>query len=201
MIELEGVYKVYGPSADEAHSRLTKGQSRDDIRNATGNVVALDNVSLRIEPGEILVVMGLSGSGKSTLLRCMNLLVRPEKGRVWIEHEGKRVDLMQVDDERLRKIRQTRMAMVFQSRSLFPWRTVRENVAFGLEIRGDSESTLRKTVDEKLDLVGLGDWKDKSLGELSGGMQQRVGIARALAMNTDIMLLDEPFSGLDPILR
>ncbi len=201
MIELESITKIYGSSRDESLSRLAKGESRDDIRKATGDLVALYDVSLRVERGEILVVMGLSGSGKSTLLRCMNRLVRPDQGAVWIEDEGKRIDLTQADDESLRRIRQTRMTMVFQNRSLLPWRTVRQNVAFGLEIRQMSEEAIRKTVDEKLQLVGLEDWKDKPLDELSGGMQQRVGIARALAMDTDILLLDEPFSALDPLIR
>lgn len=201
MIELEHVTKTYGAEVTAALALLEKGESRDAVRKATGQVVALHDVSLNVERGEILVVMGLSGCGKSTLLRCMNMLVRPDAGRVWIERKGKRIDLTKADDEQLRTIRQTQMAMVFQNRSLLPWRTVRQNVALGLEIRGLSESEIQKTVDEKLDLVGLADWKEKALDELSGGMQQRVGIARALAMETDILLLDEPFSALDPLIR
>ncbi|EAU61841.1 glycine betaine transport ATP-binding protein opuAA [Stigmatella aurantiaca DW4/3-1] len=145
--------------------------------------------------------MGLSGSGKSTLLRCLNGLVRPERGRVLIEGTAPRIDPTAADAETLRQIRLTRVSMVFQQHSLLPWRTLRQNVALGLEFRDLGRAEINAIVDEKLELVGLGDWKDKYPEELSGGMQQRVGLARALATDADILLLDEPLSALDPLIR
>jgi glycine betaine/proline transport system ATP-binding protein len=201
MINVEHVYKVFGPSPREALARLDRGEDRESIRKATGNTIALADVSLDVRRGEILVLMGLSGSGKSTLLRCLNSLVRPDRGRVLIEGSPHRIDPTAADAETLRRIRLTRISMVFQRHALLPWRTLRENVALGLEFRDLARAEIDAIVDEKLDLVGLGDWKDKYPEELSGGMQQRVGLARALATDADILLLDEPLSALDPLIR
>ena len=201
MINVEHVYKVFGPSPREALARLDRGEDRESIRKATGNVIALADASLDVRRGEILVLMGLSGSGKSTLLRCLNSLVRPDRGRVLLEDTASPIDPTTADPETLRRIRLTRVSMVFQRHSLLPWRTLRQNVALGLEFRDLGRPQIDAIVDEKLDLVGLGDWKDKFPEELSGGMQQRVGLARALATDADILLLDEPLSALDPLIR
>lgn len=201
MISIENVYKVFGPSPRDALARLERGEDLESIREATGNVIALADASLEVRRGEILVLMGLSGSGKSTLLRCLNGLVRPDRGRVLLEDTTARIDPIAADAETLRQIRLTRVSMVFQRHSLLPWRTLRHNVALGLEFRGLDRAEIDAIVDEKLELVGLGDWKDKYPEELSGGMQQRVGLARALATDADILLLDEPLSALDPLIR
>lgn len=200
MINVEHVYKVFGPSPKEALARLDHGEDRESIQKATGNVIALAGASVDAREGEILVLMGLSGSGKSTLLRCLNGLVRPDRGRVRIDGPGGPVD-PSADAETLRQIRLRRVSMVFQRHALLPWRTLRQNVALGLELRDLSGAEIEEIVDAKLALVGLGDWKDKYPEELSGGMQQRVGLARALATDADILLLDEPFSALDPLIR
>ncbi|WP_437308380.1 quaternary amine ABC transporter ATP-binding protein [Sorangium sp. So ce388] len=201
MIKVEHVYKAFGASPRGALARLDHGEDREAIRKATGNLVALADVSVEVNPGEILVVMGFSGSGKSTLLRCLNGLVRPDRGRVLIEDGAQEIDLAAADEETIRQIRLKRIAMVFQKHALLPWRTLRQNVALGLELRGLSSAEIDRIADAKLDLVGLGDWKDKHPDELSGGMQQRVNLARALATDADILLLDEPLSALDPLIR
>ena len=201
MIDFEGVYNVFGPSPKDALARLDRGESRDLILEQTGNLIATVDASLTVQRGEILVLMGLSGSGKSTLLRCANALVRPVRGRVLYQDEGQAVDLATADEKTLRRIRMSRISMVFQRFALLPWRTLRQNVAFGLEVKGLKRRDVRRIVDEKLELVGLGQWKDKYTHELSGGMQQRVGLARALATDPDVLLLDEPFSALDPLIR
>ncbi|MBI2944321.1 MAG: ATP-binding cassette domain-containing protein [Candidatus Wallbacteria bacterium] len=201
MIEFHRVTNVFGPSAKVALERLRAGQSRDEILEQTGNLVATAEVTLEVRRGEIVVLMGLSGSGKSTLLRCANALVRPVEGRVLVRDGDEAVELGGADARTLRRIRQRRVSMVFQKFALLPWRTLRGNVAFGLEVQGMPPEQSLPVVDEMLDRVGLSGWKDKCPHELSGGMQQRVGLARALATNADILLLDEPFSALDPLIR
>lgn len=202
MIHFDGVFNVFGPSPADALARLDRGESRDSILEQTGNLIANIDASLEVRRGEILVLMGLSGSGKSTLLRSANALVKPVRGRVMYQDEGdKAVDLATADEKTLRRIRMSRISMVFQRFALLPWRTLRQNVAFGLEVKGVKRKEVRRIVDEKLELVGLGQWKDKYTHELSGGMQQRVGLARALATDPDVLLLDEPFSALDPLIR
>ncbi|MBI3893413.1 MAG: ATP-binding cassette domain-containing protein [Candidatus Wallbacteria bacterium] len=201
VIVFENVTNVFGPSPNDALERLGRGHSRDDILEQTGNLVATQDVSLQVRSGEILVLMGLSGSGKSTLLRCANALVRPARGRVLVNENGGATDLSRADAATLRRIRQRRISMVFQRFALLPWRTLRGNVAFGLEVRGLPWEQTLEIVDQMLELVGLSGWKDKMPHELSGGMQQRVGLARALATNADLLLLDEPFSALDPLIR
>src|SRR5690606_17182464 len=159
------------------------------------------DASLAIEEGEICVLMGLSGSGKSTLLRAVNGLNKVTRGKVLVRDEGRMVDVASCDAATLRRLRMNRVAMVFQQFGLLPWRTVAENVGFGLELRGMAKAERDRIVEEKLAMVSLSQWKDKYAHELSGGMQQRVGLARAFATDAEILLMDEPFSALDPLIR
>ena len=180
---------------------LDSGMPRMQIAERTGIVVGVADASLSVASGEISVLMGLSGSGKSTLLRAANGLNAVTRGQVLIGGSEATVDVAACDAARLRQVRRQRVAMVFQQFALLPWRTVRENVGLGLELRGVSAEERRRIVDEKLALVGLKDWADRYASELSGGMQQRVGLARAFATEADILLMDEPFSALDPLIR
>src|SRR4029077_16954380 len=168
----------------------------------TGVVIGVAGASLAVARGEISVLMGLSGSGKSTLLRAANGLNLVTRGQVLVADGDSTIDIgASCDPATLRRIRRQRIAMVFQQFGLLPWRTVRENVGFGLELRGDSPEKRREIVDRQLELVGLSQWADRYTSELSGGMQQRVGLARAFATDADILLMDEPFSALDPLIR
>jgi glycine betaine/proline transport system ATP-binding protein len=180
---------------------LDQGEGRSAILAETGNVIGVADANLAIPEGEICVLMGLSGSGKSTLLRCVNRLNRATRGRVLVADEGGQTDVARCDDATLRRLRTRRIAMVFQQFALLPWRTVAENVGFGLELRGMPKAERARVVREKLELVNLDAWADKFAHELSGGMQQRVGLARAFATDADILLMDEPFSALDPLIR
>lgn len=201
MLTAENIFKIFGPAPGESLRRLDRGESRADIHAATGGFVALEDASISVAHGEILALMGRSGSGKSTLLRCLNGLSRPDRGRVAIDDGGVIVDLSSSDLATQRRLRQTRVAMVLQNGALLPWRSVGDNVALSLEVRGARRSEIDRIVDEKLELVGLLEWRDEPVSALSGGMQQRVGLARALATDSDILLMDEPFSALDPLLR
>jgi glycine betaine/proline transport system ATP-binding protein len=185
----------------EALAALDGGATRADIQSRFGVVVGVAGASLSVARGEISVLMGLSGSGKSTLLRAANGLNRVTRGHVLIRDDEAGVDVATCDTAELRRVRRERVAMVFQQFGLLPWRTVRDNVGFGLELRGESAERRKIIVAEKLELVGLSQWADRRLGELSGGMQQRVGLARAFATDADILLMDEPFSALDPLIR
>jgi glycine betaine/proline transport system ATP-binding protein len=185
----------------EALSALDGGATRADIQSKFGVVVGVAGASLSIAQGEISVLMGLSGSGKSTLLRAANGLNRVTRGHVRIRDGESDVDVATCDTTQLRRVRRERVAMVFQQFGLLPWRTVRDNVGLGLELRGESAATRKSIVAEKLELVGLSQWADRYVSELSGGMQQRVGLARAFATDADILLMDEPFSALDPLIR
>ena len=180
---------------------LAEGATRNDIAARTGAVVGVAGASLRVEAGQICVVMGLSGSGKSTLLRAANGLNQVTRGSVLVQDGAGTVDIARCDAATLRRVRSERVAMVFQQFALLPWRTVRENVGLGLELRGMPATARRRIVDEKLHLVGLEQWGDRYAAELSGGMQQRVGLARAFATDADILLMDEPSSALDPLIR
>jgi len=164
-------------------------------------VIGVADARIAIEPGEICVLMGLSGSGKSTLLRCVNRLNKVTRGAVLVDDPTGPVDVAACDPVTLRRLRTHRIAMVFQQFALLPWRTVQENVGFGLELRGMSRTERDRVVEDKLKLVNLDQWRDKYAHELSGGMQQRVGLARAFATDADILLMDEPFSALDPLIR
>jgi glycine betaine/proline transport system ATP-binding protein len=191
----------------EAIAALDAGGTRADIQNKYGVIVGVAGASLSVARGEISVLMGLSGSGKSTLLRAANGLNPVTRGHVLVhdccdsDTVDTPIDVATCDTAQLRRVRRERVAMVFQQFGLLPWRTVRENVGFGLELRGETPATRRTIVDEKLELVGLSQWAERHVSELSGGMQQRVGLARAFATDADILLMDEPFSALDPLIR
>ena len=180
---------------------LDAGQTRAAIAEQTGVILGISNANLAIARGEISVLMGLSGSGKSTLLRAINGLNPVTRGEVLVCDGDSMVNVANCDAAALRRVRRQRVAMVFQQFALLPWRTVRENVGFGLELRGERAEQRRRIVEEQLELVGLSQWADRHCDELSGGMQQRVGLARALATNAEILLMDEPFSALDPLIR
>lgn len=201
IIRFEDVDVIFSNKPREALALLDKGQTREQILKQTGLVVGVEKANLDIQRGEICVLMGLSGSGKSSLLRCINGLNTVSRGKLFVEHEGKHIDIAHCTPAELKMMRTKRIAMVFQKFALMPWLTVRENISFGLEMQGRPEKERRKLVDEKLELVGLTQWRNKKPDELSGGMQQRVGLARALAMDADILLMDEPFSALDPLIR
>ena len=201
IIRFEDVDVIFSNKPREALALLDQGQTREQILKQTGLVVGVEKANLDIQKGEICVLMGLSGSGKSSLLRCINGLNTVSRGKLFVEHEGKHIDIAHCSPAELKMMRTKRIAMVFQKFALMPWLTVRENISFGLEMQGRPEKERRKLVDEKLELVGLTQWRNKKPDELSGGMQQRVGLARALAMDADILLMDEPFSALDPLIR
>jgi glycine betaine/proline transport system ATP-binding protein len=185
----------------EALAALDAGGSRTDIQERYGVIVGVAAANLSVAQGEISVLMGLSGSGKSTLLRAANGLNRVTRGQVLVNSGESGVDVASCGTLELRRVRRERVAMVFQQFGLLPWRTVRENVGFGLELRGEGAARRKSVVDEKLELVGLSQWAERYVGELSGGMQQRVGLARAFATDAEILLMDEPFSALDPLIR
>ena len=194
--------RAHAAALQQALALLDAGGTRSDIADKTGVVVGVANASLSVERGEISVLMGLSGSGKSTLLRAANGLNAVTRGQVLVRDGESIVDVgANCDAATLRRIRRLRIAMVFQQFGLLPWRTVRDNVGFGLELRGDPAEKRRRIIDEQLALVGLSQWADRYCSELSGGMQQRVGLARAFATDADILLMDEPFSALDPLIR
>jgi glycine betaine/proline transport system ATP-binding protein len=200
-IRFENVDVIFSNRPKSALDLLDQGLSRSDILQKTGLIVGVEKANLEINKGEICVLMGLSGSGKSSLLRCINGLNTVSRGKLFVEHEGRQIDIASCTCAELKMMRTKRIAMVFQKFALMPWLTVRENISFGLEMQGRPERERRKLVDEKLELVGLTQWRNKRPDELSGGMQQRVGLARALAMDADILLMDEPFSALDPLIR
>ena len=200
-VVFDNVDIVFGDRSKDALALIDQGRTRDEILKATGVVLGAAGVNLSVEPGEIGVLMGLSGSGKSTILRAVNGLNKVARGRVLVEDGGRQIDVANCGANELRALRTRRIAMVFQQFALLPWRTVRENVGLGLELRGASKAEIARVVDDKLALVGLTQWAGKYGHELSGGMQQRVGLARAFATDADILLMDEPFSALDPLIR
>ena len=201
VVRFQDVCIMFGPQPARALEMADLGASREEIQTATGHVLGVHDCSLEVEEGEILVLMGLSGSGKSTLLRAVNGLNPVARGCVEVDVGGQMIDVTRADARTLRRIRQNRIAMVFQAFGLLPWRSVRENVGFGLELSGMAAAERNARVERQLDLVGLADWADRKVGELSGGMQQRVGLARAFATEAPILLMDEPFSALDPLIR
>lgn len=196
-IEIRSVTKVFGDHPSSALALMKKGKTKAEILKKTGAAVGVDNVSLDVHEGELVVLMGLSGSGKSTLLRCVNRLIEPNRGSVFIDGE----DVLRLDPRELRRLRQQKFGMVFQNFALFPHRTVLQNAEFGLEVSGVPMAKRRDKVMETLEIVGLKTWADKFPAQLSGGMRQRVGLARALALDPDILLMDEAFSALDPLIR
>ncbi|GKQ42544.1 glycine/betaine ABC transporter ATP-binding protein [Companilactobacillus sp. RD055328] len=196
-VKVENLTKIFGRRAGRAKELLKKGKSKSEILKEVGATVGVNQANFEIQSGEIFVIMGLSGSGKSTLVRMINRLIEPTDGNIWIDNE----DLMKVDKKGLLNIRRKKMSMVFQNFGLFPNRTVLENTEYGLEIQGISKSEREVKAKEALDEVGLAGYYDQYPTQLSGGMQQRVGLARALANDSEILLMDEAFSALDPLNR
>lgn len=196
-ISVRGLWKVYGPRPERIVGSPLADLPRKELEAQTGNVVAMRDIDMDVAPGEVFVVMGLSGSGKSTLIRCLTRLIEPTVGSV---HIGE-VDVSKADKPTLLDVRRNRVSMVFQHFGLLPHRTVTDNVAFGLEVRGVDKATRRRMANETLELVGLSEMGGYRPHQLSGGQQQRVGLARALATDPDILLFDEPFSALDPLIR
>jgi glycine betaine/proline transport system ATP-binding protein len=200
-VDFQNVDIVFGEEQRRSLEMIDRGASREEILAETGSVLGCAGANLTVETGEICVLMGLSGSGKSTLLRAVNRLNVPARGKVLVRDGERMVDVVSADEKTLRHIRQTQVAMVFQQFALLPWRTVEQNVGLGLELAGVPDAERRERVAAQLKLVGLDQWAKKYGHELSGGMQQRVGLARAFATEAPILLMDEPFSALDPLIR
>lgn len=196
-IEIKNLTKIYGTGTEKTLELIREGMSSSEIRKRTRHVIGVRDVTFSVEKGESFVIMGLSGSGKSTLLRCINRLIKSSAGEILIDGQ----DVLKMPPRELEELRKTKMAMVFQRFALLPHRTILDNVAYGLEIQGIAKSEREMRASEVINLVGLKGWEDAYPENLSGGMQQRVGIARALATNPDILLMDEPFSALDPLIR
>jgi glycine betaine/proline transport system ATP-binding protein len=196
-IAVETVWKVFGPKPDRALSMSESGSSRSEVLSATGCTIGVRDVSFEVGRGETFVVMGLSGSGKSTLIRCASRLTDVTRGKVFLDGE----DLTAMDDETLRGVRRKKLSMVFQHFGLFPHRRVIDNVAYGLEVQGVAKPERHARARDVLEVVGLKGWDLHYPQQLSGGMQQRVGLARALAVDPEVLFFDEPFSALDPLIR
>ncbi|GGE17260.1 glycine betaine transport ATP-binding protein OpuAA [Marinithermofilum abyssi] len=196
-IEVKGLTKVFGRNPQKALELLIEGKTKEEILQQTGMTVGVNQASFSVNAGEVFVIMGLSGSGKSTLVRLLNRLIEPTAGSVLLDGE----DITRMNRRQLRTMRRTKMSMVFQRFALFPHKSVRENVEYGLEIQGISKKERQEKALESLELVGLKDYADSRTNQLSGGMQQRVGLARAMANDPDILLMDEAFSALDPLIR
>ncbi|WP_454286337.1 choline ABC transporter ATP-binding protein [Rhizobium arsenicireducens] len=192
---------VFGNQPEKALPLLDAGMSRDEIGKATGLVLGVADATLTVKEGEILVLMGLSGSGKSTLLRAVNGLAPVVRGTVTVNSQSGPVNPYTAGAKALRDLRMRTVSMVFQQFALLPWRTVAENIGFGLELAGVPEAERKRRIEEQLELINLAGWADRKVNELSGGMQQRVGLARAFATGAPILLMDEPFSALDPLIR
>ena len=191
------LWKVFGDGDLDVIDSIDPDSSREEVLIQTGCVLAVRDVSFHVREGETFVIMGLSGSGKSTLVRCLGRLIEPTQGRVFIDGE----DLLAMNKRELREIRRRKMGMVFQHFGNFPHKRVLENVVYGLQVQGIDKETQRRRAAEVIELVGLSGWEERYPHELSGGMQQRVGLARALAVDPQILLFDEPFSALDPLIR
>ena len=193
----QNLWKIFGPAPESVFDLIENGASKQELMEQTGHVIAIRNVSFEVQENEIFVVMGLSGSGKSTLVRCINRLMEPTRGSIYIDD----TDIATMNEQELRELRRHRLSMVFQSFGLLPHRSVFDNVTFGLEVRGEKKEARYKKSQEAIELVGLKGWEKSRINELSGGMQQRVGFARALAVGSEFLLMDEPFSALDPLIR
>ena len=196
-IEINNIYKIFGPKPEQVLPMVEEGATKEQVMEETDHTVGLDNVSLSIKEGEIFVCMGLSGSGKSTLIRHINRLIDPTSGQVIVDG----VDVLSLDDKEILEFRKKTMSMVFQRFGLFPHKTVIENVAYGLEIQEVPEDKRKEIAQGQIDAVGLQGFEHQYPAQLSGGMQQRVGLARALATDPQILLMDEAFSALDPLIR
>ena len=196
-LKVENLYKIFGRNSKEAFRMLEEGKSKKEILEKIGQTIGVNNASFEVKEGETFVIMGLSGSGKSTLIRCLNLLNKPTRGKIIVDGE----DIVQYDKKQLKEFRQKKIAMVFQHFGLLTHRNILSNVEYGLEIKHVSKEERTKIAMEAIKTVGLEGWEESMPHQLSGGMQQRVGLARALANDPDILLMDEPFSALDPLIR
>ncbi|MDA0118191.1 quaternary amine ABC transporter ATP-binding protein [Vibrio sp. T11.5] len=197
LIEISGLYKVFGHKPESVMARVKAGESKEQVLAETGHTVGLKDINLKINKGEIFVIMGLSGSGKSTLIRHFNRLIDPTQGQILVEG----TDVMQLNQKQLEEFRRHKMSMVFQRFGLLPHRTVVENVAYGLEVQGVDKAQRQNKAQQWLDTVGLNGYENQYPAQLSGGQQQRVGLARALSTDAEILLMDEAFSALDPLIR
>ncbi len=197
VIKVDGLSKVFGKNAKQALKLLEAGKTKEEILKQTGSTVGVNRASFEVEAGEIFVIMGLSGSGKSTLVRLLNRLIDPTEGHVIVDGE----DLATMNKKDLLRVRRTKMSMVFQKFALFPFRSILENAEYGLEIQGMAKEERSQKARASLEMVGLGNYIDQYPAQLSGGMQQRVGLARALANDPEVLLMDEAFSALDPLIR
>ncbi|KJY92072.1 ABC transporter ATPase [Vibrio neptunius] len=197
LIEISGLYKVFGHKPESVMARVKAGESKEQVLAETGHTVGLKDINLKINKGEIFVIMGLSGSGKSTLIRHFNRLIDPTQGQILVEG----TDVMQLNQKQLEEFRRHKMSMVFQRFGLLPHRTVVENVAYGLEVQGLDKAQRQNKAQQWLDTVGLSGYENQYPAQLSGGQQQRVGLARALCTDAEILLMDEAFSALDPLIR
>ncbi|MGB1237132.1 MAG: choline ABC transporter ATP-binding protein [Pseudomonadales bacterium] len=200
-ISIQNLDVIFGTNTQKSLELLDQGKTRQEIINTTGDTVGVHGANIDIQEGEICVLMGLSGSGKSSLLRAINGLNKTSRGKLLVHDGDNMVDIASCDSNTLLHMRSHRISMVFQNFALMPWLSVLDNVAFGLEMQGMSKAERHTKAMEQLKMVGLDQWADKLPSQLSGGMQQRVGLARAFAMDTDILLMDEPFSALDPLIR
>ncbi|GLO68192.1 MULTISPECIES: glycine betaine/L-proline ABC transporter ATP-binding protein [Oceanobacillus] len=197
VVETKNLSKIFGKNTKQSIKLLDQGLTKEEILKKTGNTVGVNRASFSVEEGEIFVIMGLSGSGKSTLVRLLNRLIEPSEGSILIEGQ----DLAKMDKKELRQVRREKLGMVFQQFALFPHRTILQNAEFGLEVQKIDKNERHKRAEEALKLVGLGDYIHQKPSQLSGGMQQRVGLARALANDPKVLLMDEAFSALDPLIR
>ncbi|HSJ36708.1 MAG TPA: glycine betaine/L-proline ABC transporter ATP-binding protein [Planococcus sp. (in: firmicutes)] len=197
VIKVEGLSKVFGKNVKQALKLLEEGKTKEEVLKLTGSTVGVNRASFEVEAGEIFVIMGLSGSGKSTLVRLLNRLIDPTEGHVFIDGE----DLATMNKKDLLRVRRTKMSMVFQKFALFPFRSILENAEYGLEVQGMPKEERSAKARTSLEMVGLGNYMEQYPSQLSGGMQQRVGLARALANDPEVMLMDEAFSALDPLIR
>ncbi|NPV51025.1 MAG: betaine/proline/choline family ABC transporter ATP-binding protein [Candidatus Methanofastidiosum sp.] len=198
-LKINNLYMIFGKEPEKTFPLIEKNLTRKEIKERTGQVVALRNINLEINKGEIFVIMGLSGSGKSTLIRCINRLITPTKGEILVGNE--KTNILELNENELINLRRKKFGMVFQRFGLLPHRSVLENVILGLEIQGIPKEKMEDIGKKTLKAVGLSGWENSMPDELSGGMKQRVGLARALAVDPDILLMDEPFSALDPLIR
>tara|TARA_A100001037_G_scaffold19232_1_gene16406 strand:- start:611 stop:1639 length:1029 start_codon:yes stop_codon:yes gene_type:complete len=196
-ISIRNLYKIFGPDPKEAMTRVEKGMEKNELLELTGHVLGINDISLEIKKNKVQVVMGLSGSGKSTLIRLINRLIEPTAGQILIDGE----DILSMNAPALRDLRRNKVSMVFQSFALFPHRTVIENTGYGLEVQGQSHQHIKKAATRWINRVGLSGYEEYYPAQLSGGMRQRVGLARALTTDADILLMDEAFSALDPLIR
>lgn len=194
---VKNLYKVFGPNPRRGLELIKKGLDKEEILRETGLTVGVNDANFSVEQGEVFVIMGLSGSGKSTLVRCLNRLIEPTQGKIVLDGQ----DILKLKARELREVRRKKMSMVFQNFGLLPNRTVLANTEYGLEVQGIEASSRREKAAEALELVGLGGYEDSYPNQLSGGMKQRVGLARALANDPEILLMDEAFSALDPLIR